>query len=971
MTYTKQYSFPNVNVYETIKGPQQFTSDWRNVIGIAAPFNKGPLLGTITSRQDLVTLYGEDNSIGSTAIRQAMLQGATNFIVSRALPSAKGASGSISFSNPDGSVYTEPLIGATDNRTVGLTVDFSFISEPFTTDSNSKAYAISATGNGKYVVSQTNTDSAVTLANYEGLGSLFLSKHATLDQTNYDFFLRTTEESDPDAVGYESTTDLVATGFDAIAGSDIAIPLDELGDPITGVQVIKITFPKASITKDNYIQAFQPGMRILGAATGAVLAAPGVIVSELLNEDDLNYAFYAKVEVTSAGDGSFKLALPAGTEEFPTIDIYKVYYRTSENEYLPGDVLYFGGQGTAQQLLNSPISYLVLNRHDDPGVAKSLVYYTIDSVTDAITEVATTITYKVGDSSDTYIKVLADNQTINFAKTSVEVGETNTLATDFPNTTLAFAKNKSVLEVLTELKRAIIDNPVLARLNLDVILNQTLLPYSLSFVLGIEGEVGNNIKYKVSRVSTGVGTADIVYEDNGDSLFGSNVNFVGGVNAVTPASRMFYDRGGNKVLYVEALSPGLSGNNVLVNIIPVDQSNFRLEVREEAATGGISLPNESFFLSNTAVDLASGVYPETLSSKLIRAYYVPVIDATGTGSTSVNFNLVPLRLAPEDIQSPLSDVSFPTHPSHVGAQYLQNIALIGGSEPVVNSVNIPEESYIDAIERLENQDVAFITAPGLIAGDIRYEKAINALILQADQATPYNGLRLAILAAPPKLTSSRAELLNSQYSSPNLIIVGGWSTLTTSRGIGLTQYSSEGYYVGLLATTDTYISPSSSYNNKYIQGATNLDTDSRLSMLDAYTNNNIEMLHVDRVSGKVKFLNGRTTSGNLNYRWVAIKRQTQHLIMNIVRNLDWARSAPNAEDTRQRVASAVDALLKSEQRRGAIAGYRPTIINNNDTARQALGYMDLIIVWTPVTPADYINVQMIRTISTSLTIEIG
>ena len=69
MTYTQQYSFPNVSVRETIIGPTQFTSTWRNVIGVAAPFTKGPLLSKISSRQELVSLYGEDNALGSIALR--------------------------------------------------------------------------------------------------------------------------------------------------------------------------------------------------------------------------------------------------------------------------------------------------------------------------------------------------------------------------------------------------------------------------------------------------------------------------------------------------------------------------------------------------------------------------------------------------------------------------------------------------------------------------------------------------------------------------------------------------------------------------------------------------------------------------------------------------------------------------------------------------------------------------------------
>lgn len=963
-SFSKQYSFPNVSVKETIRGPQPFNSVWRNTIGIAAPFTKGPLLARINSRQEFVSLFGEDNSLGSVAVRQAMLQGATDFVISRVAPVAKKATTSISFTAPDGAINEEPMIGSTDNRTVGLTVEFSYISDALTENRNLVAYSIGS-NTSNYIKPRTNKGTELDL-DFEGIGSFIIEKHTTLSAVNYDFFLRTTEPLTT------NTKTLAVAGFDEIVDSDIP--------STTGVAAIrKITFPKASITKERYLQAFQPGMRITGGTEGPIFDTPGLILSELFEEDAVTYAFYAQITTSAAGtDGSFKLLLPTDddqdvgvTNPLSIIDVYRVYWRSPLGYYLPGVLNFLGAD---PDLGSSPISYLVLNRNSDAGVSKNIVYYTKNPDSLILEQKLTGVTYTVGVATDSYINVIENIQTINIMKTIISLGESEPLINGY-NSLDAFAVNTPVSLILSNLRTAIARNSILSQLGVDSEVNNTVLPYNIFLTLGAEGEYGNYLVYKVNKISSGLGDDDIEFLDGNTSLFDTPLTFINGSENIVPASRFFYSRQGQKVLYVEAISPGVAGNNIYINIRPVDQSNFILEVKEFLTNQGLvtSAPSESFYLSNTAVDFATGLYPETLSSNFIRAYYVPIIEAVGLRQTEVDFNQIPARVAPPDNQNNLIqfDVSYESHPNHAGSTYLQNVSLIGGVEPSLSDSSITEEAYIAAIDRLENEDIAFISAPGIIAGDIRYERAINALIQQVDQASPYNGLRIGVISTPPKLTKSRAEILNAQYSSRNLVLIGGWSTLITSRGVGLNQYSPEGYYLGLLATTDTYVSPASSYDGKYIIGATNVDTNNRLESLDTFTNNNIEMLYVDRVSNKIKFLNGRTTAGNINDRWISIRRQTQHLIMNIVQNLEWARSAPNNDDIRQRAASAVDAILKVEQRRGAIAGYNPTIINTSDPSRYANGFLDLIMVWTPVFPADYISVELIRSVTTNFTLQVS
>lgn len=989
-SFNRQYSFPNVNVYETVRGPQPFTSVWRNTIGIAAPFSKGPLLAQISSREEFANLFGEDNSLGAVAVRQAMMQGATNLILSRVVPQPKGAAGTISLANPQSPATLEPVIGSTDNRTVGLSVDFSFISDVIAQQDEIIAYAYGTT-NTRAITPEINTTDFLDSLDFDGIGSLSLVKVNTLSETSYDYFLRKA-----DTLSTVSTVELIAEGFEAITSSNI-------NKATTGETIFKVIFPKTALPNDRYVEAFVPGMRIKAAAEmpeapavyeGITFANDyGIIVSELEHEDFDNYSFYVKAEVTAVGtDTSIKLEVPEGFVEpvgetpavYPILDVFRLFFIPNSTEYLPGDIKYFGKPDDSNAYSQYPIGYFVFDRKNNPGDTLPISYYVINNGDEStLSLVYTGVTYKVGLASDASVSIMALNQTINIAKTTVEVGETDTSLTDF-NTPRAFVPNQSVTSVLRLLRQELLSNTVLTVLNANVTVDSANYPFTLTISLGVEGVIGNNLQYRVKRIGGGT-LEDIIFKDGEDNLFyyakgtseaeakaraKATLNFLGGVDEITPASRIFYNRYGRPVVLIEALSPGVSGNNISVNIRPVDDRNFTLEVRELVAVGRNALPTESYYLSNTTVDLTTGIYPETLNSKLIKAYYIPVLDASGSGSDVVDFNQSPVRIAPPDYELGSDQSNLITHSLYMGLQYTQNIRLVGGREPV-GDTELLENAYIDAIDRLADQDVSFLIAPGLVAGDVRYTKAISALIQQANQATPSSGLRIAVLAAPPRLTPSRAEILNSQYSSPNLVIVGGWSSVVTIKGLGINRYSPEGFYVGSLAVTDTYISPASSYNNTYVNGVGNLDTDTRLDSLDAFTNNNIEMMYVDKVVGKVKFLNGRTTAGDLNNRWVSIKRQSQHLIMNIVKNLRWALSAPNDPETRSRVASAVDALLKTEQRRGAIAGFTPSSINSSNQDRIAQGYMDIVITWTPIFPADYINVELIRTVSNQFSLQLG
>lgn len=970
--FTRQYSFPNVSIRETVRGPQTFESIWRNTIGVAGPFNKGPLLGEVNTRQDFVNLYGEDDSLGSVAVRQAMLQGATNFIISRVLRNAKGSSGGLVLADKTDPTGAEATIGFTDDRTVGLEVDFSLITQPKVRDPNLVAYAYDTRGS-RYILPETNSATLLPI-DFKGIGNFRLRRYSTLWRGEYDFYMRYDENV--------NTVNTAALQFYDIDDSNITFTT-------TGTEVRLITIPKGTgtqhpspdnLTVEFYLKALRGGIEFEGGTDGPTIAS-GQIIGEYFEVDVNTWGFYARLEVTATGvNNSIKLKIPSGTKTYPVIDKWLVEFIPDTDEVLDADQFRFETTYSQTRNLGRPYtSWLYLNRHDNLGTALPIYYYKEATAGNPaiLDEITSGITYTVGAVEDTYANVVTSNQTITFAKDSVVIGETDNTDPLWPNTNRAFDVGTPISDIFKRLEAALYQNNLLNRLNTEVSINTDELPYDLTFTIGAEGFVGNSIIYTVSRFSQSVVATDLAFEDNAVDQFDANLNMVDGLDGVVPATRYFYSRDGEQVLFVEAISPGNSGNNVRVNIQPIDASTFILEVREEDENQLTPAPTESYYLSNYAIDVTSGIYPETLDSNLIRAYYVPALVTRIPGAgAEFDYNLAPLRVAPADLQGleegDITDVSFEAHPLHIGTQYLQNIPLQGGSEPEEYDAFIPEAAYIDAINRLEDQDCAFICAPGLIAGDIRYDSATNALVAQAQSSTPYNGLRIAVLSAPPQLTKSRAEILNQQYNSDRVVIVGGWSTLGTSvRQFGQNNTSPIGYYVGSLAVADTYISPAASSGIPPLNGVRRVDTNSSLEALDAFTNNNIEMIFLDSITNTPKFLNGRTTDSSIERRWVAIRRQADHIIMNLNANLQWAKSAPNTPNLRQQVASAADALLSQELRRGAISGYNRTVVDGSNPNRIAQGYLDVFIQWTPVFPADYISVDVVRTIVSQYTLQLS
>jgi hypothetical protein len=360
-----------------------------------------------------------------------------------------------------------------------------------------------------------------------------------------------------------------------------------------------------------------------------------------------------------------------------------------------------------------------------------------------------------------------------------------------------------------------------------------------------------------------------------------------------------------------------------------------------------------------------------MDSRMVRCYFIPVILSKGLPVAQDFYNLTPQRLAPpiDDVE----DVRDPKHVSHRGITYLRNIYLRGGKDPVdYNPVNPQERDVLAAIRRLEPEDVAILALPGITVQDARYEQAVSELVNQAETSTTINGLRIAVLQAPPNVTPSRAESIAQWVlRSDRIVIVAGHITMAGYRHLGINRVPCDGYYCGLLAMTQPHYSPAAVGVTPGIVGVVTVDTKGVPEVLDAITRAGLEALHYDPGLRQYKFLNGVTTSLEPARRYVCVRRQADQMITDLAAALQWVRSMPHTQELRRLVASSVDAYLRQLLREQRIFGFQPSICDesNNTITDVAQGRMNIKITYTPVFPADFIRVDLVRDLTSEFSVQ--
>jgi hypothetical protein len=932
--YSPNYAFPNVSVSEEIIGPVSFNPGYRNTIGVVGRFTSGPSGAVnINSREQLIAIYGEDESPGSVFIRTAMQQGATDFVVSRVLPSNKPSNALLYLQAGVNPAINEAVTASSNSRTVGVTLKLSYISTP------------RLIGGSYLGAPVTVNKAALNLPGFEGLA-------------NYDFTVR--ERID--------NASIVSTPVSATIGSLIT-------ETTSSIRKITITGSTAAA----FLANAKPGTVLNTAEVGVTFTNTDGVGLKIITYPILESAGVWSVLVKGSVAGTLN---PTTVCSIDAPAVSGVYFIASYNS-----------RTSASDLL--PLSFLRNLTYDNGYVADGfLVIKATDKSSQPLnlislsgglyTEVQPNINIGVGDASTVTPTelVIGSIFTVSFIQATVTAGETNLSATGFPNTAKAFGFNVSASEILIQLQNAISNSQTAGRLineydiglTTNTALNTEALPHTLNLKTGFYGEEANRVYFNLNR-TVGSGTPTDVLFGAGGIYYGTDISFVSGADTLKYASRYFYDSLGNPSVFVQAVSPGTRGNNIKVTVTPDTRGQFKLDVVDtNVYTNGLTGKTETYVLSNSSVDPTTGFYTETIDSTLIRAFYIPV---TTTGSIGA-VNPVVLNATPQRVAPPLSVLSLsanldnPLHPSHRGITYLKDLNLTGGFEPVID-VNYPlENDYLNAVYALENADVAFIATDNTYVTDSRYNSVHSELIAQAERSTTVNGIRIAVLACPPRMTKGRVRLIKNGVNSSRVVFVAGWSTFSNSQASSFNSVSPTGHYVGKVAAIPPHISPASISEAGSLNGIVTVDHDSNPDLLNEFSLNGIDALYFDTGSKAYKVLNGRNSGINTNDQYVSVRRQADHIISDLYINLQWARSAVNNESLRSRVASACDAYLDSQKSQGRISGYISTVVDKSNNSNKTIsqGQLNIRIVWTPVYPADYIRVNIIRDVTAEFTLSL-
>lgn len=934
-TYSPNYAFPNVSVTEDVIGPVSFNPGFRNTIGVVGQFSSGPAGAIpISSRNDLISIYGEDDSPGSVFIRTAMQQGATNFVVSRVLPTSSPSTGLLFLQSGTNPSFNEGATALSNNRTVGLTLKLSYISTP------------NYFGGSYFGAPITVANTPLNLPGFDGLA-------------NYDFTIK--DRIDNSTI----TSTPVTVSISAL-----------LTETTSSIRKVTVTGPTAAA----FLTAAIPGTVLNTTAVGITFANPNGNGLQVLTYPVLESAGVWSILVKGSVTGSLSSTTACTVDAATSSGIYFILSynsRTNNTDLLPSNlirnVVYDNGT-----IADGFMLVQATNK-----AAQSLKLLSLSS--GLYSEVTPNINIGIGDNSiaDPTELVLGSIFTISFVQSIITVGETNSSATGFPNTPKSFIFNYSTTDILSDLQSAISSSASAARLVNDfsiglssnVSLNTQSLPYTLSIVSQFVGEEANRIYLNLDRTYGGVSAPNDVLFGSSGIYYNTNIPFTGGTNPLKYAGLHLYDALGNPCVFIQALSAGVKGNNIKVTVVPQTKGQFRLDVTDtNVYTNGLTGKTETYILNNNTVNPTTGFYNQTIDSSLIRAYYMPV---ALTGSLSlvnrIVLNSTPQRTAPAlEVLSLSADINNPLHPSHRGNAYLKNLFLTGGFEPVIDSNYPLHNDYLNAVYALENADVAFIATDSTYVTDSRYDSVHAEMIAQAERSTTVNGIRIAVLACPPSMTKNRVGLIKNGVSSSRVVFVAGWSTFSNSGTLGFNSVSPAGIYTGKLATIPPHISPASISEAGSLNAIVTLDHSSNPELLNEFSLHGVDALYYDTGSKSYKILNGLNSAVSTSDQYISIRRQADHIISNLYTNLQWARSAVNNAALRTKVASACDTFLDSQKTQGRISGYTATVADssNNTALSISQGQLNIRIVWTPVYPADYIRVNVIRDITAELTLSL-
>lgn len=274
--------------------------------------------------------------------------------------------------------------------------------------------------------------------------------------------------------------------------------------------------------------------------------------------------------------------------------------------------------------------------------------------------------------------------------------------------------------------------------------------------------------------------------------------------------------------------------------------------------------------------------------------------------------------------------------------------------------NPSPKDYVQALRLMADNPVNILIASGQGHPEIR-----NELIRQAELSDEITGLRIAVLAADPRLNPVSAKSLTEMLNSKHAVMVAGHCTFSERNDIPPLSVPPDGFYAGHLAVTDFHVSPAARTSSPSFKSISAVDLPSPgTQAYNEYTRSRIEAIIPDQVTGSFHCLNGVSLSTDPAWKWISMRRTYNFIRSNAFQRLQFAKSEPNTAKLRGEVTASLNNLLSLMKSLGQINDYQGVKADdeNNPPNLVAQGLLRVDIFFTPVYPADFIRVGLHRTV---------
>jgi len=1000
-------SYPNISFTESTVGPTPQTRPWRDRIGVIGEFSRGPVEPReVSSREEIVRLYGESSTPASLQIQDALQLGATNFTIVRAVPQSTASTAKffLGAGNPD----LEPVVGYesvspgtsifpdSTNYTVGLSLDLNFVSsavvqrdiyEPVKS-AVTKINHSTLAGRANLQLHVTDyVDAGSRTSAVSAVGETVKVETAVASINNYQYVLLA--KADSAGHNYSTVKPFIRPGYCLrLTGATVTA-----GAFVVGTSYEILT---AGTTDYTLIGAASNTVGTVFTATGvgtgtgtAVVATELLVVSPAINHSTTKDAYVVKnLTATSATTVNGMAVYNPNKGNYILGYAYEAIDSTSISAYTAGATYFsIAGATYTDAVATYPIDAYVALPVDAGGTYIRFGYLTANALTTAA--VLSMENFGAGADEGLQLQFGADSQSsialikgghisVSFAHSALTLGATT------PAGAGAFTSGTSASSILRSLETAVNGNAVFNSLIADAQASLLIPPYSFTLTSKLIGTEANRIFYKLVRYVAGTSSLalDILFKRTEETSFdfanyGTYAAFADGFQGPTFAYRDFYSLNGRPILRVQAISPGAYGNSLQVTLTPGNTSataaQFQLAVVDNNVNGA---PPESYRLSNAEID-ANGVYLATANSPLIRAYFIPVLEAgQNSAPTEDTYLLQPLRQAPPLGQQ---SVLFNTGATSVSAQagaYIRAISLTGASDyspSTLSSVEARKRGFLSGVNQMADQDVAYVTLPGLSYGDGFFDEVFTKVKADIESSNVQLGLRLGIFEPVPGIPARQAAALATSLDSERIKLIVGHSTSRALDGNLYPRVGSSLKAAALMAIRPPRISLASTYGSVVVPNVVSVDTKSTSEYLETISAGHADALFYDAGIRAFKFLNGVTTSSDPNRRYDSVRRILDQLISDLHFALQWVRSEPNTRELQRRISAAVNARLSTGLRDGDFIRIAPAVCGpeNNSESDMISGKAYITIRVTPVFPADFFNVNVIRDLSETFSVDVG